>query len=475
MVVVRVLSDRHEFSNSLTFEYLPETIVSLAPTADSFRVYSHIHIDNISPSQGPASGGTILTVKGGAFAASSSWVCAFGTIRVVARVMSDRHLLCVSPPSSGNHLVPLFIRDDAGGGIGTDSASALTFTFVRGHSIRHLRPSHGPVLGGIVITMSLDVPSVPDDLSSPLCVFGQEGTRVAATFLAPGAVACVAPAKGEGAVAVAVASALSASVSLLPNAAVFYYVEVRVDQATPLNGPVMGQTEVLFTGRYLGVLRNSPLVCKVDGRSAVAMVVLPSRISCKTPGVDVVKVATFALFVDGDTPLRLAHFSFHFFSTPALRSIHPGAAPVHGGSLVTLVARLDFSITVGPYCRFGDSTLLYAAHRMSTTDISCITPAMAVGAHSVALTWNGREFSSAIQMLEVVGTVVVHEVKPSCGPLLGGTRVVLTGGPFGRRTSRLALLRCRIGNGTSVEGTVVDWNQLVCTTPPLADGVPVGM
>ena len=151
------------------------------------------------------------------------------------------------------------------------------------------------------------------------------------------------------------------------------------------------------------------------------------------------------------------------------------------------------------FCQFASvegAFSLTVAHKLSILAVSCTTPELAAGLHTVSVAvrlrravdhcthvpagllmhtnharllcsqWNGLDFGSQTLHLEIVPPVVVHEISPTCGPVLGGTLLHLAGG--GRRRSRLAEahLACRVGNMTTV-ATLIDWTDLMCMTPAI--------
>ena len=75
-----------------TFEFRGVTVISL-----------------VSPSTGPATGGTTITLSGSNFVDSASMECRIGRISVEAQVLNSSVITCVSPGGSEGEVAPIFL------------------------------------------------------------------------------------------------------------------------------------------------------------------------------------------------------------------------------------------------------------------------------------------------------------------------------------------------------------------------------
>jgi hypothetical protein len=115
-------------SNGLPFTYLS------VPTLVS-----------ISPSSGPATGGTVVTLTGTGFTGASS--VKFGaTPAMFYFVLSDSLIVAIAPPGTGT--VPVTVTTAAG------TSAGLPFTYVSVPALVAITPSSGPVTGGTAVTLT---------------------------------------------------------------------------------------------------------------------------------------------------------------------------------------------------------------------------------------------------------------------------------------------------------------------------------
>jgi IPT/TIG domain len=108
---------------------------------------SSISISNVSPSQGPTIGGTVVTVAGKGFQAGAA--VAFGSAHSTAvTVSSSTQINAMSPPGSSG-TVAITVTDP-------DAQSALlpsAFTYSSGPSVTSISPNTGSVTGGTTVTI----------------------------------------------------------------------------------------------------------------------------------------------------------------------------------------------------------------------------------------------------------------------------------------------------------------------------------
>ncbi|MCL5670044.1 MAG: IPT/TIG domain-containing protein [Acidobacteria bacterium] len=104
-------------------------------------------ISGVSPSQGPTSGGTVVTVKGTGFQTGAA--VAFGGVHSTAvTVTSSTQINAVSPPESSG-TVAVTVTDPNAQPASLPSA----FTYTSGPSVSSVSPTSGPVTGGTAVTI----------------------------------------------------------------------------------------------------------------------------------------------------------------------------------------------------------------------------------------------------------------------------------------------------------------------------------
>jgi prepilin-type N-terminal cleavage/methylation domain-containing protein len=139
------------------------TVVTSAGTskttsADQFRYITTkpgdtTLVSGVSPSSGPSSGGTMVTITGSGFTGTTG-VSFGGTTATQFSVVSDTQLIAVVPASSAAGAVDITVTAAAG----TSAASpADKYTFVdtgKGASVTGVSPSSGPDSGGTSVTIT---------------------------------------------------------------------------------------------------------------------------------------------------------------------------------------------------------------------------------------------------------------------------------------------------------------------------------
>ncbi|HZT70141.1 MAG TPA: IPT/TIG domain-containing protein [Terriglobia bacterium] len=118
-----------------------------ATLAGGFTYSNTLNISGISPTSGPATGGTVVTITGTGFQTGAS--VAFGGVSSAAvTVASSTEINAVSPPENTGTVSITVTNADS------QSASLPSaFTFTSGPSISSVTPNSGPVTGGTTVTI----------------------------------------------------------------------------------------------------------------------------------------------------------------------------------------------------------------------------------------------------------------------------------------------------------------------------------
>ena len=126
----------------------------------------------------------------------------------------------------------------------------------------------------------------------------------------------------------------------------------------------------------------------------------------------------------------------------------PSSGPPAGGTRVIFSGR-DFSMRGWQLgllaCRFND-THVRALHS-SSTSASCVAPSHEVGRVPVELTNNHQQYTQA-GLLFKFASVSLRAIRPSSGPLLGGTAVSIR--IVGVAPTSAARLLCHFGMNNTV-------------------------
>lgn len=404
----------------------------------------------ISPTSGPQSGGTPITIAGSGFTQSVSLVVRFGSSVVPASWVSNSRIVCLTPASVlvGPSLV--FVSSDGD----SFSVSPLTYIFYSLVQVSALVPPTGPA--GVVVTLMGVFPSLPT--LAARCRFGtssEPALEASVSFIK-----CPFP-NGVGSLQVSVAMN---GVDFEPSHRFFDGIEAYALE--PALGPSRGGTDVIVSG--VGFSTSiSTWRCRYGDISVSAQALSSVQMKCKSPPnllspaakVNIGVSYDNVFFTNGSTSV------FQYYPDPIVGSILPFAGATTGGLIVTVIGS-GFVPQVGKpvNCRFGVAATVTAIV-ISPTQLTCQAPAgsgtakVEVSLNDLDYTTNGHVFSY----------VAVDKLEPSMGSFPGGTSVTLSGTGFSLGSS----FRCLFGTVASLSVTRIDGARISCVAPPLMVDVSV--
>ncbi|MCI0341961.1 MAG: IPT/TIG domain-containing protein [Planctomycetales bacterium] len=399
---------------------------------------------SVSPAVGPTTGGTTITLTGTNFAPGAT-VTVGGAAASFVSVPSTTTVVCVTPAGTmGPAAVTLTNLDlqaaSLAGGF-TYQGPAPTLTTVS--------PGSGPAGGGTLVTLT----GTNFAAGATVAVGGNPATGV--TVVSGTTITCVTPA-GTGIVSVVVTN-VDLQTATLASGFTYTGTPATVTSVSPAAGPASGGTFVTIAGT--GFLPGA--TADFGGTAATSVVVVSTtQITCVTPtgtpGPANVSVTNAAA-----SPGTLVNGYTFQGTPPTLSSVSPAAGPLAGGTLVTLTGTgflAGATVTVGG----SPATTVTVA---SSTTITCVTPAGAMGPAAVVVTNVDAQTASLPTGYTFQGPVPsVLGVSPSAGPLAGGTLVTITG------TNFAAGATVTFGGAAATSVTLVSSTSITCTTPSGAMG-----
>lgn len=489
----------------------------------SVEYIGDLRIFSFWPALGPASGGTTVTVFGEGFRAEETYVCAFGSSLqlppVEAALVNGSAITCRTPKVSGGDdtaLQVLAVQDDiltpsgsyvypfvSEGGL-TDIAvptatargttvnlafASLFFEYHEDIEISQVSPSNGPSSGGTVVRVSgsgfLDLPNAA-------CRFG-DGDLTAAAVINSETLVCTTTPLTSANISTSGISRAEKGVELRVTlngvdfstgstaTAFLYDDDVTVSALVPDRGPAAGGVRVIVRGS--GFRPDEHLACRFGLQAAAAEFVREDAIACWAPPQVRVSAVSVSVTLNGQdfSSSSAAGTSaeydgkgsamFTYTDRAAVTAVVPDKGPTRGGTVVT-VSGVNFADSPALLCRFGD-LVTSAAVFVSTEEVTCVSPAVPVGAagrvslevsdHGSVITTDDASSSleeSVRELLELQGPgddpalwtnngvefaftedPVVLAAFPASGPSHGGTRISLTGSGF----QDLPELGCRFG------------------------------
>jgi cyclophilin family peptidyl-prolyl cis-trans isomerase len=398
-------------NRSITVTVNDGTATSQAATATvSFsQTQAAPAVTAITPTSGPAAGGTAVTVTGTGF--NGATAVDFGNAAATAlTVNSATQVTATSPAGSGT----VDVTVTAPGGT-SPTLSADQFTYLPAPAVSAIDPTSGPTSGGTQVTVS--------GTSFTGATAVDFGSLAASSFSVDSdtQVTATSPAASAGTVDVTVTTPDGTSPGL--SADQFTYLAApAVSGIMPASGPVAGGTQVTISGTGFsdaaevdfGSLSASSFAINSDSQITATS---PAATPTGTGTVDV------TVTTPGGTSQPLSADQFTY--APTVASLDHSSGPAAGGTQVT-VTGTGF-VSGGTTVNFG-STAATSVTVASSTQLTAASPAGSGTVHVTVGTSAGTSATSTADQFTYGPTV--GALNPATGSSLGGTQVVITGTGF---------------------------------------------
>ncbi|MFF3463925.1 IPT/TIG domain-containing protein [Streptomyces sp. NPDC002619] len=317
-------------------------------------------LSSISPSQGPSSGGTTVTLIGTGFTGVTA--VRFGSLAATSFTPAgSTQIIAVAPPGAGTVTVTVTTGEGA-------TTQPVTYTYVGAPAVTALTPVQGLVSGGTVVTVT------GTNLSGATAV--RFDTTAAASFTVNSAtqITAVTPAHPAGAAPVTVTTAGGTSNPDNPAAYFYYAPPPSVTDVAPSSGTTAGGTTVTLSGS--GFLNATTV--RFDTTAAGSFTVnSATQITAVTP-----TRSAGAAPVTVITPGGVSNpGSYLYLAAPTLTALTPGQGPTYAGRIITLTGT-GLTTTIG--VQFGTAPAAFTV--LSPTQITALVPAGSAGTVTVTVT-----------------------------------------------------------------------------------------
>ncbi|MEU8822293.1 IPT/TIG domain-containing protein [Streptomyces sp. NPDC048636] len=389
-------------------------------------------LTSLVPNQGPAAGGTAVTITGTAL--SGATAVRFGATNATSfLVVSATQIVAIAPAGSGTVQVTV---TTAGG-----TSNGLAYTYVMAPSLISVTPNQGPGAGGNTVTIT------GSGLSGATAVRFGSTNATSFTVVSPTQITAVAPA-GGGTVQVTVITPGGTS-----NGVSYTYISVpSLTSAVPNQGPTGGGNNVTLTGSGLS---GATSVMFGSTPATSFIVVSPTQIvAIAPPGTGTVQIT---VVTPGGTSNGV---SYTYVVAPSLISVTPNQGPTAGGNTVTITGS---GLSGATAVRFG-ATNATSFTVVSPTQITAVVPAGSGTVQVTVITPGGT--SNGVSYSYVVAPSLTS-VTPNQGPAAGGNTVTLTGSGF---TGATAVL---FGSTPATSFTVVSPTQISAVAPAGSGAVQI--
>jgi uncharacterized protein (TIGR03382 family) len=400
-------------------------------------------VSAISPTSGPSTGGTVVTLTGSNFSAGAT--VSFGGSAATNVTLSNGTTISATTPPHAAGTVDVVVRNSDGQA--ATRSGGFTYNPAPAPTLVSVSPANGPASGNTDVTL-IGSNFEPGALVS---FGGVRATNV--VRLSANVITATTPAHAAGPVEVTVLNLDGQSAS---KANGFTY-EVPpppvVGFANPNRGLSTGGTRVTLSGSNFNVGTQVTF----DGVAATSVsFVNASTLSVLTPAHAAGAVDVVARNADGQTGTLTNGFTYEAAPAPALTSVTPARGSTNGGTVVTLSGA---NFAAGATVSFGG----VAASNVSvasTSSITATTPAQAAGAVDVVVrNVDGQvaTLTAAFVYEEAVRPVSLTSVTPASGPTSGGTSITLSGNGFAPGATvtvgGLAATNIRVASETSLTAT----------------------
>ncbi|MCP2280467.1 IPT/TIG domain-containing protein [Nocardia amikacinitolerans] len=314
-------------------------------------------ITSISPTSGPTTGGTSVTITGTGFAGPTT--VRFGTTATTFTLDSSTQITAIAPAGSVG-TVQVTVTTSAG------TSNGVPYTYLAVPALSSINPGQGSTAGGTTVTLT------GSGLTGATAV--NFGGAPAASFTVDSdtQITAVSPA-GTGFVSVTVTGPGGTS-----NPVTYIYVVVpTITSISPTAGPTAGGNNVTITGTGF----TGPLTVRFGTTATTFTVNSATQITAIAPAH---AAGTVPVTVTGSGGTSNS-VSYTYAAVPTLTGAVPNTGPVAGGTTVVLTGT---GLTGATSVSFG-GTPATSFTVDSATQITAVAPARAAGTVQITATTAG--------------------------------------------------------------------------------------
>lgn len=413
-------------------------------------------VGGLSPSGGPISGGTLVTVTGTNFLSGNTTVTIGGVVVPTASVFvgSSTSLSFASPAHAAGN-VDVTVTTPGG----TSNLIAGGFTYAAAPTATSLSEIYGPAAGGTVVTIA-GTNFVAG--GTTVSVGGAIIPAGAVTVNSPTSLTITMPGLGSGNLSISVSTAGGASGNV-PGGFTFLDAPTT-SPAIVTSGPTAGGTVVTISGLHFAPGHTTVTIGGTTVPAASVTVNASTSLTFTTPAHAAGNVA-MTVSTPGGTSNAVPG-GFTYLPLPAVTALNPVAGSIAGGTNVT-ISGSDFvtgatSVTIG-------GTLIPAGSVTvnSSTSLTFTTPANAAGNVAVTVTTAGGTSGTIAGGFTYAGLPSVTAISPAAGPAAGGTTVIITGTAF------VGPLSVSFGPTVAASVTVNSDTSITALSPPGSGAVDI--
>ena len=437
-VVDLIVSNPTATSASVAADHFTYTSAGAAPA-----------ITAVSPSAGPTSGGTSVTVTGSGFTGATT--VKFGATAATSfTVNSDSQITAVSPSGAAG-VVDVAVTTPSGT---SASVAGDHFTYTAGPNVTGLSPTGGPTAGGTSVKLT------GSGFTGATAV--KFGPTAATTFTVSSdtQITVTSPAATAGTVDVTVTSGSGTSATSAADHFT-YAATPTVTAIAPTSGTTAGATSVIVTGSGF----TGATAVKFGATAATTFTVnSDTQITATSPAASAGAVdVTVTTSVGTSATSAADQFTYAASTLPIVASISPTGGVTTGGTSVTITGS---GFTGATAVKFGTK----AATTFSVVNDTQVTATSPSGSGTVDITVttpNGTSATSAADKFTYGAVPAVTRIAPTSGASTGGTTVTITGSAFTGATA------VTFGGVAAQSFSVTNATTITAVSPPGSGTVDV--
>jgi large repetitive protein len=415
---------------------------SATSSADYFTYTAAPTVTGVSPSSGPATGGTSVIITGANLTGATAVM--FGSTAAAAFTVNSATQITAASPAASAGTIDITVTT-AGGTSATSSSDR--FTFVAAPTVTGLSPASGVATGATSVTIT------GTNLTGATAVMFGSTAAASYTVNSATSISATSPA-GAGVVDVTVTTVGGTSATGASDR--FSYVPV-VTGASPGSGPLGGGTSVTVTGKGF----TAATAVKFGGTNASSYTVNSDTQITATSPAGTAGTVDITVTTAGGTSATGSSDRFSYVAAPTVTGVSPGAGPTGGGTTVT-ISGTGFSGATA--VKFGVTPASFSIN--SSTSITATSPSGSAGTVDVRVTTaGGTSSANSADHFIYLAAPTIGPLSPSSGSVDGGETVTISGTNFNTISDTTVTF-----GGTSCTVTGVTSTSITVTAPARDNG-----
>ncbi|RIK40061.1 MAG: hypothetical protein DCC58_14445 [Chloroflexi bacterium] len=402
-------------------------------------------ITGVSPTSGPTTGNTDVTLSGTNFETGA--IVRFGANAATNVSVSPTTITARTPVGTAG---TVDVSVSMPSGATATLPGGYTYTAVpTAPVVSGVSPNSGPTTGGTTVTVT------GSGFSGTTQV--RFGTTNAPNYTVDSdeQITVISPSRSSGTVNIRVTNSVGVSPATAPSQ--YTYVPApSISGVSPSSGPTTGGTQVNINGANF----QPGATARFGDVQLTVVSSTSSRITVTTPPADAGLVDVIVTNPDGGQAIRSGGYRY-VVPAPVVLAVEPNTGPTAGGTSVVITGQY---FTGATQVRFGATTTASFVVD-SDSQITVISPSRSAGVVSVRVTTpSGTSPSSGAPTFTYIAPPNITAVSPNTGPAAGGTSVAITGTSFNEATA------VHFGTVPATSFVLESTTRIVAVSPPQAAG-----